>query len=184
MDRKSKFYLTSVFALFVMMLSFSPLSEAKNEIANFTGTLVITTSGGDITLLESGESMPKINDGSMLEIFDGQMTVSTGSSNNVMASCLEHIADLSNGASVTIQCGETEGSITVNLGPVNMTDPNGTKTPLVVGETYPITLEDLPLAPATAQGQGQGNPVGNPPNPSSRAIEVTNNLDLPVSPFE
>ncbi len=170
------------FFLCIFVFSFQSISQAENEIADFTGTLVITTPDGDITLLESGESIPKIKDGSMLEIFDGQITVSTGSANNLKLSCLEHTVDLSQGASVTMKCAETEGSVTVNLGPVSLTDPIGTKTPLVVGQTYPISLEELPLAAPTAQGEQQGSSIEGNLEVDSTSIDVIDNLTQPASP--
>ena len=175
-----RFCLLFFLSLFVFL--FQSLSYAQNEVSNFSGTLVITTSDGDITLIESGESVPKIKDGSVLEIFDGEVTVSTGSGNSLMVSCLEHVADLSDGASVTMKCAEAEGSVTVNLGPVSLTDPTGGKTPLVIGQTYPISLEELPIAPATAQGEQQGTSIGGNPDVDSTNIDVIDNLNQPASP--
>lgn len=143
--------------------------------SDFTGTLVITTPEGEIQLIEAGEKIPQIPSGSVVEVFDGAFTITTGPEDLVHVSCLEHDATVEGGASLTLVCMESDGSAKVLEGTVILIDTLGKEIILGKGAEYLIQLTESPEeALPTAAGEETGFPYdGDMPDVDSRDIETS-----------
>lgn len=166
--------LSFLFLLTVMIVgvSVSP-AQAKITInSDFEGTVVITFPNGEIALIEPGDPIPEIPQGSTLEVFDGTFTVTTEEGDQCQISCLEHSATASDGASASLSCAEESGVLKVTAGSIPIVTPAGTVSDVVAGTEYPIQAGGAEQAPATAATEPAGTPVGDDAPPAdSRSIE-------------
>lgn len=137
----------------------------------YKGTLVITSPDGRITILEPSDPLPVIEQGSVLEIFDGYFTVETGEGDNLTVSVLGNEFTVSDGTSVTIVANQTEGKIIVRKGFASYKDTAGQISMINAPKEFPVALGES-LAPLpTADGGGEGFGIGTETVPDSRNIE-------------
>ena len=129
--------------------------------SDFTGTVIITAPNGELTLIEPGDPIPAIANGSTLEVFDGKFGVQTSEGAKVSVSCLDHEAVAKNGAAVSLSCGEKTGLLKVLQGSVELTDPNG-KT-ATMSQNAEFTIQEAKEAAKTAAPTGGGEAIGGSP---------------------
>lgn len=173
MTRKLVFLSLFASLTLITLLCLSPAyAEVKVE-SEFEGTLVITSPEGDITLVESGEAVPPVATGSILEVFDGQFTVATSPGETVKVVHLEHEITVSDGATVNLVGAESTGVVRVLSGSVELINNLGQKVMLQVGQEYPIQLiKAAPGLPATAAGEPTGfGAADDAPPADSASIE-------------
>lgn len=151
----------AVFVFFAVFFQVFSLMAAPVIQPEFEGVLVVTSPAGDLTLLEPGEKIPAIVSDSVIEVFDGSFTVTTGQGDKVTGSCLNHKVKIENGASVKISGTENSGLVTVLEGEATVIDPSGKIRLLKKGEEYPISLTVVTESPAPTTAAGE--PLGGPP---------------------
>lgn len=182
---KKQFFLAlSLFACgFVLLFPRAGFSAVVVD-SQFEGTLVITSAEGEINLVEPGDTIPPIANGSILEVFDGKFTVTTEEGDEITVSCLENEAAVSGAASVVLSCGENSGKISVVKGKASVTDDEGKSVTLNEGESYDIQMPVLSEASPTASGEELGlefeDDFGT--EPDSTSIEAQDSQTPPASP--
>ena len=156
----SKYRILFTYFLFLFALMFSRPAFAKIVIQpDFKGTVVITFSNGEISLIEPGDTIPDISSGATMEVFDGHFTVATQEGDSVQLSALDSIATVANGASATLSCSEESCVLKVLQGSVELKNAAGVKTTLAAGTEKTIQAgEGAPAAPTAA-----GEPTGSAP---------------------
>lgn len=146
----------------------------------FKGTLVITTSEGEILLIDEGDSVPSIESGALIEVFDGSFQLQAGEENDeARAACLGQDVKITGQSGIKLTCGEMTGRVEVLTGNATLMDG----TTLSEGESHEwsagATLEQ-------AEPAGEGEPLGfagdaDLDDPDSRSIEITDDQDTPVT---
>ncbi|MBN1689107.1 MAG: hypothetical protein JW893_08410 [Candidatus Omnitrophica bacterium] len=174
-------------AVLVLALPVSLSHAAVVLEADFSGTIVVDLPDGEMLLLEAGDPIPEIPSEATIEIFDGEITVSTGPEDTVEVVCLQHYVTLGGGGSVSVQCGDESGLVKVKKGRVRLVDAAEREVDLEEGTEYPIQLggpeegveektgeavEEAPPVEAGEElgGPGMGGDVGDVEEPSGRDI--------------
>jgi hypothetical protein len=120
------------------------------------------------------QPIPQIPNGAILEVFDGEFTVTVSGGDTVDVTILDHELSLKDGNSVTIMSTENEGVVTIVAGNATLIDPVGEEIPLKQGQKYPIKLADLDEKTATEALEPAGNqPEDVNPDVDSRSIEAS-----------
>lgn len=142
----------------------------------FSGTVIVTSPEGEIKIYQPGEPVTAIADNSTVEIFNGDVTVTTEKGDSVNVSCGKASAGVSGGGSAAVSCGEKSGTLKVLTGPVKMLGPDAPKNLLEEGKEYPFgqTGDLAKRAPATADVDDTTGttPAGDPPV-DSRSIQAS-----------
>ena len=153
------------------------IAEAKITVQpDFQGTLLVTFPDGTVQMIDVGEPIPDIPAGSSVEIFAGKMTLSTDPGDSLKLSCLGSEASVGGGSSVSFGCGESEGTLNVAKGTVQVTQADGSQKSLTDGQEYAIkSQEDTTgqASPPTSEGDSLGTPAGEVNPPDSRSMEVS-----------
>jgi len=139
----------------------------------FTGTIVLTTPDGRITILEPGDPLPDFPSDSILEVFDGQFTVETQEGDQLTVSILGNEFIIAGGSTVTVIAGETEGKIIVRSGFARFSDTTGRISTIQVNQDFAVALGEPLVALPTAEGSPLGFQTGEEPVPDSRNIEAS-----------
>ena len=172
----------SLFLLFLFLLTSRSYAKVILQ-PDFEGTVLITSSSGEITLIEPGQPIPEIPSGSTIEVFRGHLTVAADGPDTIKVACLGHQGIASGGgASVGLSCGENSGAFKMLKGSGSAIDPSGKEQALEEGKEYPIKVSSAGEtqgqgeAPATAAGEPTGGPpagggLGEAPPIDSRSIE-------------
>ena len=167
-----KFISFIVVGIFFLLMQSVPAFAKISINSDFQGTVVITLPNGEIALIEHGDPIPDIPQGSTLEVFDGNFTVTTEQGDQCKVSCLEHTGTASNVGSINLSCGEESGLLKVVAGSVHMVDPSGKESDISAGTEYPVQATTGEQPPTTGATEPAGTLVsdGAPP-PDSRSIE-------------
>jgi hypothetical protein len=175
--RASIVYLVSFLFVFVFAGSVFATIEVSS---NGKGTLIITDPNATdpdklITMVELGKQpIPQIPSGAILEVFDGEFTVTVSGGDTVDITVLDHELSIKDGDSVNVKSGENEGSVTLITGNATLIDPVGEEIPLKQGQSYPIKLTDLDEKSATEALEPAGLPLDTAePSVDSRSIEAS-----------
>lgn len=157
---KKSTLLIPVLAVVFMFVCSAGLRAAITVDSNFTGTLVLTSPEGDIDLIDAGDDIPSISNNSLIEVFDGNMSMATQVGDSAEASCLGYSIGVNNGGSISLKCQEDGGVLTAVIGPVVVTDDAGNVVELQSGESFDLVLSGLEEAAPTAAREdrrGRGN---------------------------
>jgi hypothetical protein len=158
-----------VLALLVIF-SFLQFSPAHAEVAvkeGFTASFVLELPNGEMETVDAGEAVPAIASGSVMDVFDGNLTLSTGKGDSVELGCLQHYITVAEGASVSVECLEKGGKVKVLAGQVHLVKPDNQETDLKEGTEYSIEVKEEDLAeelvdePADDEPAGDDMAVGN-----------------------
>lgn len=159
------------------VFAFASSAYATIEVKGTQGTLIITDPNATdpdklITMIDlSKQPIPPIPNGAILEIFDGEFTVTISGGDSVDITILDHELTLK-GGTVTVRSGESEGLVSAISGDVTIVDPVGQEILLKEGDKYPIKLAELDEITATAAGDDMGLPGGdNAPPVDTRSME-------------
>lgn len=123
---------------------------------NFKGAVIVSLPDGDILLLEPGDPIPDIPAGSVIEVFDGEMSVSAA-----------------NG--IRLACGAESCDVTVTLASVKILDDQGNTQTLNTGESIKLSQSGLAAKAKEAPPTSEIDPTGGTPvediaEPDSRNI--------------
>ncbi len=149
---------TKGFVLTLIFLSAAPSVRAAITIdPDFTGTLILTSPDGEVTLIEAGDKVPEIPPKSTVEVFDGNFTLHTAPGDQVQVGCFGEGHSVGGGSSAGLSCGENSGLLKLD------------------GKEIPIAGVQ---APAEAAPTAASNPTGVPsdqdaPTPDSRSIQAS-----------
>lgn len=122
--------------LMALMIPTAAFSEVKVDSTS-KGLFVLTTPDGGVTILEEGDPIPSLSNGSQLEVFDGEATVSTQqTSDSVQLACLENKVQLFEDQTANLSCSENAGKLKAVKGNLNVTLNDGTKVIVKEGEEY------------------------------------------------
>lgn len=166
-------------ACLFLITAFLGVAYAGIEIkSGGKGTLVITdpnaTDPDKLIIMVDLEKqpIPPIPNGAILEIFDGEFTVTVTGSDTVDVTILDHEMTLRSGQSVTISSTESEGLVTPITGELTIVDPMGEEIAVKLGQRFPIKLITGDEADETAAGEPMGLPAPDDAPPvDSRSME-------------
>jgi hypothetical protein len=173
------------FFLFLNLLAL-PVQAKITVETDQKGTILFTDPEGKIQMLGENEPPPEnIPSESTLEVFNGELKVSTEGQDKVALACLNHTASVEAGSAANLTCSETGGLLKAVKGSISLTDPTGKESILPEGKQFPITLNALVKAPATAAGEPTGGiPIGgdlaDAAPVDSQSIEAATNQDSPA----
>ncbi len=160
-------------ALFVFSLVLVPSVFAKISVEFSQGSVIVNSPDGNVKLLDSGEPVPEIQDGSTIEVFQGEFKISTGAGETVGFSCGGNSGTVGGSSSALVTCGESSGTLEVLEGTVTLTDANGNQKNLKAGDKLDLEIVQKSAEPAAAEdeeGAAQGN---QEEEPDSRSIEAS-----------
>lgn len=140
----------------VVMMSLVPVSWAKVTInPSFTGTLIVTSASGDVSLYESGDALPEIPQGATLEVFDGGISIQTEADDQIQAGCFGDEHSVGGGSSADLTCGAATGVLKID------------------GKEYTLSGAQAQVAEPTAESEPTGVPTDQEPAPDSRSIQAS-----------
>lgn len=170
----------SVFAVCLFLFFGLATAYAGIEIRGTRGTLVITdpnaTDPDKLIIMVDLEKqpVPVIPNGAILEIFDGEFTVTVTGDDTVDVTILDYEMTLRGGQSVTVNSTESEGLVTPLGGDLMIVDPMGEEIPVKLGQKYPIKLVAGDDSEDTAAGEAMGLPAPDDAPPvDSRDMEAS-----------
>lgn len=142
-------------AIFAVAMSITSLAWARVTIdPDFTGTLIVTLSNGEVSLYESGDVLPEIPAGASIEIFDGSLSLHTETGDQIQLGCFGNQQSVGGGSSADLTCGATSGMLKID------------------GLEYPISGSPS-IADPTAELDPTGVPSDDDPAPDSRSIQAS-----------
>jgi hypothetical protein len=164
---------------FLFAAAFCATAHATITIeSNGKGTLIITDPNATdpdklITMIELGKQpIPPIPNGAILEVFDGEFTVTVSGGESVDITVLDHEMTLQEGNTVHIVSGESAGSVEMTAGSGTLVNPVGEEIPLKQGETYPLKVTELNEEEKVEALEPAGVVAGdNAPPVDSRSME-------------
>jgi len=124
---------------------------------SFTGTLILTSPNGEVTLFEAGDPLPEITPKSTIEVFDGVFTMHTQTGDEVSVGCFGDGHSVGGGSTASLGCGENSGLLKVD------------------GKEFPIAGVQAPAetAPPTAASNPTGVPTDQDTVPDSRNLQAS-----------
>ena len=133
--------------LFVLLSAFSAFAAVN--IANQTGTIIITMPDGTSVTVAPGDPLPVIPDGASIEIVSGTADVSVTEGSQIQVSVGGDIATLSSGAAISIVADASgAGTMTVVSGSVDVQKADGTTTTLdSTNPSIPVVVQPYVPAP-------------------------------------
>lgn len=154
--------------LFSLSLFLTSAASASVDIANQTGTVVVTTPDGKVTIIEPGQTAPSFPDGSIVEITTGSADISASGGTAAEITINNTTIKLGSGAQVKVAVALATSDVNIQIvsGNVQMIKPDGTTLNLQAGDsnmvpsTAPsaISLDKAPGADA-AQSIGREQDV-------------------------
>ncbi|MBI3316509.1 MAG: hypothetical protein HYZ85_00700 [Candidatus Omnitrophica bacterium] len=164
-----------VFILWVTAVFNVSSSWAKITVdPAFQGTLVITSESGEISLYEVGESIGEIPQGASLEVFDGSFQLTLEAGDKISVECLTYTFDAQGPSSLTLTCGENEGTLEAVKGDIKGVSPEGEALQIKEGTAFPLKwTDDAGEVPPTAEGETVATTPepSDPAPPDSRSIQ-------------
>lgn len=162
-----------------LIFGFSGLALASIEIhSGGKGTLMITDPNATdpdklITMIDlAKQPIPPIPSGAILEILDGEITVTVTGDDTVDITILDYEMTLKNGQTVTVSSTENEGLVTPVTGDLTIVDPMGEEKLVKAGQNFPIKLTEAGNGDETAAGGATGLPAPDNASPTdSRSME-------------
>jgi hypothetical protein len=153
---RSMRFIFRVLAVLIISVIVSPSSWAKVTIdPSFTGTLIVTLADGSVSIYESGDPLPKIPQGAMIEIFDGAVSIQTEAGDQVQLGCFGNGQAAGGGSSGELSCGPTSGLLKMD------------------GKEYSFSSTQAQEAEPTADSNQPGVPSDQDPAPDSRSIQAS-----------
>ena len=120
------------------------------------------------------DPVPPIPNGAILEIFDGEFTVTVTGTDSVDVTILDHEMTLTGGQSVNISSSGNEGVVTSQAGDITIVDPIGDEILVRLGERFPIKLMEVDADEETAAGEPIGLSMADTAPPvDSRSMEAS-----------
>ncbi len=139
----------------ISMMVLGSQAEAKISVnPDFEGTLMITTPEGKVVMLDAGNPVPEIPSQSTIEGFQGNLMLTLEPGDSVATGCLGATGSASGPATLSVQCGESEGLVKVIKGTLVFD-----KFSVSEGEQKSLPLEKKAEAPPTAAGDELGTPT-------------------------
>ncbi|OGW72577.1 MAG: hypothetical protein A2Y02_01430 [Omnitrophica bacterium GWA2_52_12] len=122
---------------------------------DFTGTLILTAPDGNVTLFESGDPLPVIQDGATLEVFDGNLTIHIEGDEHVQVGCFGQNQTAGGGSTASLSCGESSGTLKIG------------------DKEYALSAQPEEKPAPTAAAEPTGVPLDGTVNPDSRSIQAS-----------
>ncbi|MBI4373150.1 MAG: hypothetical protein HY585_05455 [Candidatus Omnitrophica bacterium] len=145
----------AIFVGFVIVLSiYLPVAVAAVSITNQSGTITITSPGGDVVTVEQGQALPSIASGSTIEVVTGSANISAseGDSANVLINGATAVVQEGAEVKVLVDLKTGDADLEVVSGDIQITQPDGTIKTLTVGDSASV------VAPAPLSVSNLGTP--------------------------